>query len=262
MKEIFVSLQKLFKMQIDIDKTQRENAILNNVSNYKIHKYCKTNNINLPDGRGRNPNVISNPFNINSREGQYWLGYFVGDGFYIYESMAIKSIDLQIIEDFHLHCQNKNKINTRSYTTNTGEVKLIYTSYFGNKEVYKYLLNLGICQRKTFNMKINFNITWDFIRGLFDADGSFSKNSFKITTSNTDLLKKLDSFFKENNFGTTTYTKDNSFDLCITWGAKLGRNKQEMLEEKIRLYNLLYKDSSFCLLRKKAQIAAFIGNNN
>lgn len=250
-------------MQIDITKTQTQNAKINNVSSYIINKYCKTHNLCLPDGRGKLPNVTINPFDLATKEGSYWLGYFIGDGTYVKKTMVIKSIDKSIVESFHNYCLNSNKINEVQYTTKSGKIQTIYTSYFGFEPTYNYLQSLGIPHNKTFKMKFNKELNWNIIRGLFDADGSFSKNEFKITTSNLDLLEKLKLFFEKYNFIVhISPKKGNAHDIYIRWGFKLKYTKEEILNEKKRLYNLLYCKDCVCLDRKRKLIATFIGDNN
>ena len=50
---------------------------------------------------------------------------------------------------------------------------------FRNKEITDFLLTLGFGDNKTFNFVPNFNITWDYIRGVFEGDGYFRWGSTK-----------------------------------------------------------------------------------
>lgn len=242
-------------IQIDVTKTQTENAILNNCSGYKIKTYCNKQGIKLKDGRGKIPNVSINPFDYNTIDGQYWLGYFLGDGIYGRKNLGICSKDYDIVKDFHNYCNNTNKIYLSEYQVD-GKLRFIYKSIFGFEDVYNYLKSVGISfQNRKLDTKFNLPLNWTIIRGLFDADGSLSKNQFKITTSNIHLKNLLLDFFHKYDFVTIVYKKSNSYDVLI---KRKFYHTQE--KEYIRLYKLLYQDGQYSLKRKKENFAALVGD--
>lgn len=244
-------------MTIDINKTQAENAIINNCTRQTIARYCKKHNIILKEGRGMSPSLIKlNPFDISTRNGSYWFGYFLGDGIHSKKSIGICSKDYDIVNDFHSYCGNNNKIYGRPYMVQ-GKKYHIYSSLFTDHSVTAYLETLGVSfVNKTFgtNLKIQFN--WDIIRGLFDADGSFTKNEFKFTTSNVSIKQQLIDFFTTNGFKIRTSKKGKAWDIVIKREYYESRDSQYS-----KLYSLLYFKSEYFLLRKRLQFAAVVGDN-
>lgn len=246
----------MYSIKLDLQKTQKENALLNNVDRQVIRRYCKKHQITLKNGRGKQPNVTKNPFDLTNIENHYWLGYFIGDGGFSRTSISIFSKDFEIVEAFKLHCNNDCPIQSRDYYVKSDK-RTMYKSEFSSKEITMYLNQLGIPNnKKTFNMQINFDLTWEIVRGLFDADGSLSKGEFKITSSNYDLVKKLETFFNDHSFRTRISTKGNSFDINVKWCLI---KQFDSLGRKKLLYNLLYpNEESMCLSRKKEQFSRLI----
>lgn len=245
-------------MNIDTTKTLAENCVLIGLSDYKVKKFCDSNNIILPDGRGKKPNVTVNPFHLTTEESNYWLGYFLGDGCLSPKVMGICSKDSEVTEAFHKYTGNTNKIHSRAYYVQ-GEERLMYLSYFGNVEIYEYLINLGFPRKgKAFNTDLKIPLTPSIVRGLFDADGSLSKNTFKITSSNINLINTLDDYFKSHGFNFKIYTKKNAYDLIIRWTYGIHKTAAE---SKRALYDLLYvNETCQCLERKRLHFAALLGD--
>lgn len=110
---------------------------------------------------------------VNSPEESYWLGFLVGDGT-IYENryrvkLALQKKDKNHIEKFiNFLGYNKKKIYFYPY-------KPLCKVRIDNKELLINLYNLGLCQNKvhkTHKGLIPKRYQRDFIRGLFDADGT------------------------------------------------------------------------------------------
>jgi hypothetical protein len=108
---------------------------------------------------------------VNSPEESYWLGFLVGDGT-IYENRYRVKLSLQKSDEKHLEKfvkflnYGKNRIHLYGSMC---EVSI------NNKELLINLYNLGLCQNKvhkTHKGLIPKRYQQDFIRGLFDADGT------------------------------------------------------------------------------------------
>src|SRR5690606_16824725 len=146
-----------------------------------VAKILKENNIQYK-GRGEAGSFVKlNPFdNKNIEDKSYWLGFIGGDG-YISEnknSILITSIDFEMINHFIDFVGEGVRYHEKMLLSG-----LVYTASFSNKEAKEYLVKRGVTTKKSLTLKYNVKLNWDIIRGLFDADGSFSQNRLKITTA-------------------------------------------------------------------------------
>lgn len=139
---------------------------------------CSEVGIEYPDFRRKK--VCNNPFaDLSNPDVLYWLGWLATDGCISHKetrvtlSLSIKDID--VIEKFR---DFVSKELTIKHTIHHGKFKMISVS-FRNKEITDFLLTLGFGDTKTFNFVPNFNITWDYIRGVFEGDGYFRWDATK-----------------------------------------------------------------------------------
>lgn len=107
---------------------------------------------------------------------------------------------------------------------------------FTNKETVDYLTNLGITPRKSKTLKINFPITWEFVRGVIDGDGSVSlinKNTgikISIATASIEFYKQLQEFFDREGIKFTVSNNNKLFQIFI-------QTKESVLKCYYNLYN-------------------------
>lgn len=206
------------------------------------------------DYRGRGYSTNTNPydpFNDSSKDLDskiYWAGFIAGDG-YIDKNknkIAVISKDMEVINNF-----NKFINNTGGIVKHTS--RDVYTISYSNKESKDYLIKKGITNKKSKTLNIKAKLNWSFIRGIFDADGSFSQNRFKITTGSVTFKNQLVNFFKDNNIETSISKKDSISDTVDIYvlGGKPVLNI---------IFKHMYEDTNaiYFLSRKKEQLRRYL----
>lgn len=240
--EVITSYQELKTLKLVGEKL--------NIHAKTVARILKENNIDYK-GRGyAAQKVFLNPFDNKSFEDKsYWLGFIAGDGYISKDKnlIHISAIYTEIVENY------KNFIGEGLTVTETCHgVNPIFTCTFSHKEAKEYLVKRGITTKKSLTLRFNVKLNWSIIRGLFDADGSFSQNRFKITSGSNRVIKQLEAFFNQEGFKTVIKLKNegsNTKDIYILGG------KEGM---KI-LYNKLYhKEHNYKLTRKKEAIRRYI----
>ena len=161
-------------------------------------RMCSEVGINYPNFRKRKVNT--NPFkNLQDPNVLYWLGWLATDGYISHTesrvtlSLSIKDID--VIEKFRDFVSDKLTIK---HTMHHGKFEMVSVS-FRNKEITDFLLNIGFGENKTFNFIPNFNISWDYIRGVFEGDGYFRwghPNEINITSACKKHIEIIYDFVK------------------------------------------------------------------
>lgn len=205
-----------------------------------VLKTLKENNLPLEGSGGKNRicNDIS-MFTDLTPDTYYWLGVIISDGNLtkVKYNVSIIQKDLDLHEKFldFINLKNKIKIqyNTKSQCS---------TTTIGHKELYKFLNSLGITSVKSKTVNPNFNLTWDFIRGLWDGDGHFSGNRSGFVTASPFLFEKVCNFLK----GKILY---NSWEEISSNGTKLYRLSINSIETK-KFIKYLYKGANYYLNRK------------
>ena len=214
-----------------------------------IAKILKENKVKIK-GRGfAAQKVTNNPFKgKEQRDIDYWIGFIAGDGCLAKNKYAISigSNDLEIIENF------KDFIGEGLGITSVVRGEIIhYTAKFSHKESHDFLISKGLTPAKSLTLKFTNPINWDVLRGLFDADGSFSQQRFKITTGSMNMVIQLSEFCKKHNIEFSINRKSpksTTYDFYFK-GGKL------MLD---KVYDNMYINSKYLLTRKKEQIGRHI----
>lgn len=106
----------------------------------------------------------------------YAVGLIATDGCLYNDGRHINftSKDLQLINLFKkcLHLKNRVGIKKSGFAPD----RMYYNLQFGNVSLYKFLLSIGLTSAKSKTMgaiKVPDEFFRDFLRGLFDGDGSF-----------------------------------------------------------------------------------------
>lgn len=198
---------------------------------------------------------------VNYPEESYWLGFLVGDGT-IYENRYRLKLSLQKNDRKHLEkfasFLNYSKNRIRLYGS-------ICEFRIDNKELLINLYKLGLCQNKvhkTHKGLIPKKYQRDFIRGLFDADGTihtFLPRNGKTKTANfhiygtNNLLKGVKEVFVKNikdiNNGTGCISRDEktyNLEYSGRWlvdkiGHYLFNNCKIYLERKYKIFQNLFQ---------------------
>jgi hypothetical protein len=136
--------------------------------------------------------------NLDTPEKVYWFGFIVGDGC-IYSNPNKVNYQFSIVSKDKEHlCKLAKFLGYPDTRVRVTKIKYFVLSLWCKELVFD-LLNLGITWRKSNTVNasiISKNYVWDFIRGLWDADGSImilkNKTVFSISlTGNYPLLKKI-----------------------------------------------------------------------
>ena len=203
-------------------------------------------------GRPRKYNLNENYFeNINTHEKAYILGFIYADGsiFKNYLSIVISKKDIEILNFIN------RELNSEYQIKDFGEnyVKLTICS----EKLINDLTSLGIIQNKTYLSKTltlnNNNIFFpSMICGFFDGDGSiysnkrFNRKQKEFTcsfSSNIWVLQEIKDFLLNNNISSCKirHRRENNFSCQLEIRGAINIEK---------IYNLLYKNTTFFLNRK------------
>ena len=206
-----------------------------NIAN--ISTRCKNLNLKLKDGRGGHnlkiKTVVKNPFELGNPNNEYWLGFLLADG-NISKSSKLVSLfntEVEFLRLFHNHTE----FNCSEYFQKNKNKPLLRI-YFNVNSIHSYLYSLGIRSDKRYESPLNFNFTWNIIRGLFDGDGfirvrNYNSIEWKITSGNKNIISKLEEFFLKERVNYSIIPKGKAFDFYLKG------TKKEKIDFLIKLYN-------------------------
>lgn len=188
---------------------------------------------------GQNRIVNNNPFKISTDESYYWIGFLAADG---YISSKKYSIGLKLKDVEHI-IKYRDFINPalKLYDKINTAGNLMREVLFGNYEIHKYLITLGITPKKSKTFKYTIPITGSILRGHFDGDGSVSQGRPKITTGSVEFLHQLEELYKSLDIKYTVCKKGDCWDIYTLYHSR-----------RI-MFNYMYKDSTIHLERKYLQ---------
>lgn len=105
----------------------------------------------------------------------YAIGLIASDGYLSKngKTIALKAADLELVENFRQALAVKNKISTVPVPARS---TVHYSLQVGDKAFYRFLNGIGITNAKSKTIKsvaVPDDYFQDFLRGLFDGDGTF-----------------------------------------------------------------------------------------
>lgn len=199
--------------------------------------------------------VSENVFkDLSNIETQYWLGWLASDGAISGTRIAlgVKELDKEILYKFREFLNSninifevEKKMNNKTY--------LGVRMAFRNIAIVEYLGKLGIGERKSKTIKINFPITWDFMRGVIDGDGYIDskRNRVQLASASKDFIYQVSEFFNIEEIKHSVYLHKPSGTYNLQVHA---------LPSVFKLINLLYTNAH-TYLQRKYDNAAQIRNN-
>ena len=202
--------------------------------------------------------VKTNPFiDLNDQQVQYWLGYIAADGNISKAPRNRVNVSTNLDPD-HLNKYIKfigYPIKLLKYLNKKYQV-WEYSVNFANKEVRDYLVELGLTPNKSLTLKLNFPITWHFLRGLFDGDGCVRKCgndnvSLDLISASIDFINQIQEFLILHNILCLIRKHRNLYYITI--------NKREYIN---LIYHLMYDDSSISLDRKREKYGSLLKKLN
>lgn len=231
------------------NKSLREIARLCCCSPKTVKKYLEESGIVLLKGYDCIRKITKNPFeNINDFNVQYYLGWLASDGSIFENTVGLELAEdsIDVLEHYSKFLGEKSKIEGPFHTTNTGQNS--YCVRFQHKEIVKYLKSLGITNNKSKSLDIKFDITWDFIRGVFEGDGTLyeSKPKGQYTYLDINILSASETFIKQ----LETFFISNGIQCRINDDKEYKRiwiNKTDSLI----FFNKLYYNKTIPILKRK-----------
>lgn len=184
----------------------------------------------------------------NDRDSDYWLGIICSDGYIdkaISVGLELKYEDYETVKGF---C-DFNNVNSPKLRTRKGGYKQwlgrVYSKY-----LVDFLLTKGITNNKSLTIEYKGNITWDFIRGVFDGDGCISirKTGLPIVlfySSSIKFITQINNFLISEGFLTTVKLGDNRsknpfYNITIS-----------KIENIYKFFQLLYKNNPNYFMKRK-----------
>lgn len=263
----------------NITQWAKEYGINPKTLSQRIAKGCDESHIfDIPDKYKTRPKFNENYFDIiDTADKAYWLGFIWSDGYLGYRirengreeynlKISLCKTDYDHLNKFNKCIDGKYKVkfykSPSSYTNDCEEARLFITNkHMGEVLRNKYGIIAHRSNCKNVIKNVPDNLKSDFIRGIVDADGSFSyytvmqnkhvcnKYSFQICGSKS-LLRYIEQVFIDNglidDIKRKLYKrhKEENRDLnCFTLVLSGKNNVVDVLD-------FLYKDSHIYLDRK------------
>lgn len=238
------------------DKVKSENTIMSIVKQAGINR-----------GNGVPTNADVNYFEaIDTEAKAYFLGLFLADGNvhrlrrnteqYAIQ-ICLQAQDRYIIEKFKQEIQSSNKIrsarNQNEYSFGVHSLKMAHD-----------LMDKGVVPCKTFKAELNYNIPQNlfrhYIRGIFDGDGTVYMSKCKTGTKKLRFgfygTHKLVTQVQDWLIEQINITKHKIFDKEI-----VSFTIYQKMEDVKGFYDLMYKDATIYLERKKALFDNYLNAN-
>ncbi|MGE6964067.1 LAGLIDADG family homing endonuclease [Bacillus thuringiensis] len=208
--------------------------------------------------------------NIDCEEKAYWLGFIAADGCILGGGRTGKRLKISLqkgdkahLEQFVADLDGNIKIKEYKYRTKKGYYEHVEVSVGSNKLCHDLeALNITKAKSKTLKMsKIHDKLIRHYLRGYIDGDGHFylsnnqKKSYIEIYIGSNSMLNYLTSYL--NNQGITNY----KFHYKKKGLYKIATHD---IHSKARLIDLLYRDSTIFLGRKRdkaLKIIQSLGNH-
>lgn len=229
------------------------------VSDHIVKKVLLKYNIPIKTIQETNVNklwVKHDYFKNQTADMAYWIGILASDGSVNRDKnlvyIELNRSDRELLEKLNLTIENERPV--QDYVTGRGyeNSKL----YFYSKEIKQDLQKFGIVPNKTYSedycfphlLKEEFYL--DYIRGLFDGDGSVKitgvSPTFQIDVGRYEIAQEIISYFNKNDIELKiSYLPKKNVTIYRVYGY----GKEKLL----KIYNLLYSSSSELFLSRKKE---------
>lgn len=231
-------------------RTQKDIANELKTYNTTIRRILLRNRIKLRSNTEIQSFVKHNPFSSITSETEYWLGLLATDGCLTNGKIILefKEDDVKLLKDYKKFLRSPVNILTSRHRSG----KKLKRVQFRNKEVYKTLQKLGITERKSYTLNLNFPITYNVLRGIIDGDGYIRKSKtheISICSASKNFADQINDFLNAEGFNPCKNTRKNLHFISL-------HRKQELID----LHEKLYKDAEYFLRRKYETMACRYGN--
>jgi hypothetical protein len=189
--------------------------------------------------------------NIDTKEKAYWLGVLTADGYITADNykVVLSSKDKELISNFKEAVSSEHKLaRTMVYDKRTEKTYRRYSIQIGCKNFVSNLLKLGMTNRKSYYEippNINDEFFPDYIRGVFDGDGSVctlkKSGNLRINIIATEnILLKIQGFLV-NNIGAS---KTKFSVVAEDGGNKICKMYINRKLDQVEFLKLIYKSST------------------
>lgn len=245
-----------------------------NVNPKTIYSWMEKHKINTCTGiQGARKHFFNERYfeKIDKPEKAYLLGFIIADGCIYSESNStyfrfqinLKQEDSYVLDFLQKEIESDYKIQFKEVSAKKNGNKSKVASLKINSTAFcKDLINLNVIPRKSMKESIPLDkIPNEFLRyfvlGYFDGDGSvsYTKSSPHISIlGSKKMCEQLNKIFVDNGIDQNVFFLHPNKKL---FGLRINNT-----ENKIKLYNFLYKDYVFFLKRKKETFDSFVLNKN
>lgn len=244
---------ELIKLNILAQTPKKQILKLLKTDSRTFNRECQVSGIEYPNFRDKKRIVKHNPFkNVNNPDVQYWLGWLATDGYVSHSenrvtlSLSIKDID--VIEKFRDFISPNLTIH---HSMHHQKFEMVFVS-FRNKEITDFLFDLGFNTNKTFNFVPNFEITWDYIRGVFEGDGYIREKEINITGASKEHITLIYNFVKQSGINCSLKQKVTPLN-TIMYDFEIHTKKDiSQFVDKIYAYADIFMDRKY----RKARTAS------
>jgi len=245
----------LYKKYDNITKVARKLDVSPDV----IRRILERNNIRLLNNLGGAKKFDKYYFDVvNTEVKAYFLGLLFADGsirkikgedsFKI--SLGLTETDSYLVEKFKEVLKSEHKIQTYKCSSGTTQYRLaIHNKYFGESLVRAGLLPDKVKYSRL--PQLSEELTFHFLRGLLDGDGSIvivkNKRLLVVIYGNYAVLNDVKLFLDNKNIKACVYKHKNFFSLHIC--------RQVCV---LKFLEMLYKDATIKMERKYKK---YVGDN-
>lgn len=243
-----MTIKKLVELNYHKYKTSRELAEALGTNHNTVHTYLSQLGVKL-EGSGKKSQTPANVFG-QDRVSRYWIGYIAADGNVqkSYNMISMVSKDIEHVERVkELVPTAKTSIHSRE----RGTVQV----YFSSKGTKDYLISVGITPAKSKTLVVDQSIIdWDFIRGVFDGDGSVRLRDgsceMHITSASKPFLEQIGTFLDSQGVRYSIRQKTN--DIVPCFGLYISAHHVPAV------YNSMYDNTDLYLERKFNSVRTYV----
>jgi hypothetical protein len=201
--------------------------------------------------------VLVNPFEDLSLDSvQYWLGYICADGNISKDPRNRINVSSNLDPD-HLdsYCEFVGQGTKVASYINKRYSVMEYSVNFSNKKIKEFLVSLGITPNKSLDIKLSMPLTSAWLRGLMDGDGCVRHKTDRsvhvcIASASKALVNQIEDFLVSNK---------------IKWHCRKDVNLYSLevhgFDNVSAYYNLIYKDATYFLMRKRLKFGSLIAKD-
>ena len=259
MKKLEISqevIEKVIYNYTILKKSRKNSGKEFNLSDKIVKRILKENDIHIRTIQEANKSkyyINDKYFSTQGHNQAYIIGFLGADGNISSKDNRIDlelfSADLEILEKIRTELELERPI--KIYECNNGYIK--NKLYFYSAQIKQDLMTYGLVPNKTYSKDYHFpyklekEYIIDYIRGLFDGDGSIKKTgssiTFQIDSSKKEIVDEIQKFLKEEYNIDTQITSNKKINVVLYRLYCYGENAKKIFE-------ILYTPNSLFLKRK------------